>query len=463
MRALDTRRLEALEAVSARGARLAAEVEALDIRPHIAEVYHGLHDDITAGLHEFYNLPGGRGSGKSSFCALEIVLQIMKDKTGLSNALIVRKWAVTLRGSVFSQIQWAIDTLGVSRRWRKTLTPMQFTYETGQVITLTGLDDPQKLKSLKPSRGYYKFLWMEEFSEIGGEPELRNLQQSVLRGGERFTVFRSFNPPISAANWANQFIQRPDDRAVTLLTTFKDVPVEWLGQSFIDEAARLLAVNPRAYEHEYMGQAVGNGSEVFENLEIRTIGDDEYNALEYVYAGIDFGFAVDPAVFLRLAYDRKTDTITFMDEIYKRGLSNAALAELIKGRKLNYWGERVNTSYVTSMELRMETVAPGRVEIVADSAEPKSINDLIQQGLKVRPCYKAPGCVVYRVKWLQQRRIVIDPERTPNAAREFQNYCYNVDKKSGEILSSLPDADNHTIDAAAYALNRLIYTKGVSA
>lgn len=459
MRGLDTRRLEALEAVSARGASRRAEVEALDIMPHIAEVYHGLHADIEAGRYEFINLPGGRGSGKSSFCALEIVLQIMRDVTGASNALIVRKWAVTLRGSVFSQIQWAIETLGVSRRWRQTLTPMQFTYETGQVITLTGLDDPQKLKSLKPSRGYYRYLWMEEFSEIGGEPELRNLQQSVLRGGDVFTVFRSFNPPISAANWANQFIQRPDDRSITLLTTYKDVPAEWLGQSFIEEAERLKTVNERAYQHEYLGVAVGNGSEVFENLEVREITDAEYNGIQYVYAGLDWGFAVDPACYLRVGYDRKTDTVTIMDEIYRRGLSNAELAAEIKGKGLDYWGNRPGR-YSPFFGM---TEGSARLLIVADSAEPKSIADVIGRGLKVRPCHKEPGCVAYRIKWLQQRRIVVDPKRTPNAARELQNYCYNVDKKTGEILSTVPDKDNHSIDSLAYALDSLIYTKGVSA
>lgn len=463
MRALDWRRLEAVEAVSDRGRLRAAELAALDIKPHIAEVYHGLHADIEAGRYEFVNLPGGRGSGKSSFCALEIVLQIMRDMTGASNALIVRKYAVTLRGSVFSQIQWAIDTLGVSRRWRHTLTPMQFTYDTGQVITFTGLDDPQKLKSLKPSKGYYRFLWLEEFSEINGEPELRNLQQSVLRGGDVFTVFRSFNPPISAANWANQFIQRPDDRAVTLLTTYKDVPAQWLGQSFIDEAERLREINPRAYEHEYEGHAVGNGSEVFENLEIRRITDDEYNGLTYVFGGIDWGFAADPAVFLRVAYDRRRDTITFMDEIYKRGLSNAALAAEIKERKLWFWGE--SEGQYSGNPFRPEIIPGGplRISIVADSAEPKSINDMNGLGLRVRPCFKQPGCVEYRVKWLQHRKIVIDPKRTPNAAREFQNYTYEVDRKTGEVLSRLPDRDNHTIDACAYALNNLIYTKGVTA
>lgn len=456
MRAELTRRLEALESVSAHEAQRRAELDAIDIKPHIAAVYYPLHEDVEAARHEFINLPGGRGSGKSSFCALEIVLQIMRDKTAQSNALIVRKYAVTLRGSVYSQIQWAIDTLGVGRRWRSSVTPMQFIFETGQAIALTGLDDPQKLKSLKPSRGYYRFLWLEEFSEIGGEPELRNLQQSVLRGGDVFTVFRSFNPPISAANWANVFISRPDDRAITLQTTYKDVPAEWLGQAFIDEAERLKTVNPRAYAHEYEGQAIGNGSEVFENLTIRAIPDDEYNALEYVYAGLDFGFAADPACFIRVGYDRKTDTVTVMDEVYKRGLSNTALAQLIKKRELDKWGDG---KYYSMFGGGIES----RLVITADSADPKSIADLNGLGLKVRPCHKEPGCVQYRLRWLQQRRIVIDPARTPNTAREMQNYCYNVDRKSGEILSSVPDKDNHAIDALAYSLNALIYNKAVTA
>ena len=101
--------------------------------------------------------------------------------------------------------------------------------------------------------------------------------------------------------------------------------------------------------------------------------------------------------------------------------------------------------------------------IVCDCAEPKSIVDLHDCGLKAVGCHKDPGCVQYRIKWLQHRKIVIDPERTPESAREFQNYCYVVDRKTGEITSELPDKDNHTIDSCAYALDRLIYRKGISA
>ena len=446
------RKIRDLERSRGHASKLREIVDGLDITDQIADVYHDLHKDIESGAHEFYSLPGGRGSGKSSFCALEIVLQIMKDKTRTSNALVVRKWAVTLRGSVFSQIQWAIDVLGVSEHWKATLTPLQFTYETGQTIRLTGLDDPQKLKSLKPSRGYYKFLWIEEFSEISGEPELRNLQQSVLRGGDKFVVFRSFNPPISSANWANQYIERPDDRSITLRTNYQQVPKEWLGQTFIDEAEKLKEINPRAYQHEYLGVPVGSGSEVFPNLEIRKITDEEVRNAQYIYCGQDFGFSSDPSAFVRVSYDRRTDTILFLDEIVKRHLSNRELATMIKAKGYD------RTGRIESVEFYGGDYEE-RQRIYCDCADPRSISDLQNEGLKAIPCHKEPGCVVYRVKWLQHRRIVIDPERTPESAREFQNYCYVVDRKSGEITSELPDADNHTIDALAYALDRQIYTR----
>ena len=446
------RRLSDLEASQGASVKLKDEVNRLDIRSHIAECFLPVHEDVDQGGHTFINLPGGRGSGKSSYVALEIIDQIMKDSR--ANALVIRKYANTLRGSVFNQLQWAIDVLGVSEYWRSTVNPLQFVYITGQVIRLSGLDDPTKLKSLRPAKGYFKILWIEEFSEITGEPELRNLQQSVLRGGERFTVFRSFNPPISAANWANQYVERNDERSLTVRTDYRMIPAEWLGQLFFDEAERLRKINPKAYEHEFLGLPVGNGSEVFPNLEIREITDKEIKGQEYFYEGLDFGFSSDPFAFVRVAYDRKTDTIRFIDELYKRGCGNREIADLIKEKRYHRTG-RIAGGYIERYEERQT--------IVCDCAEPKSIVDLKDQGLKAIPCHKEPGCVLYRIKWLQHRKIVIDPKRTPESAREFRNYCYVVDRKSGEVTSELPDKENHTIDALAYALDRLIYKKGISA
>ena len=433
---------------------LKEEIANLDISNHIAAAYLPVHESIEHGTHTFYSLRGGRGSGKSSFCALELILQIMQDKTGTSNALVVRKWAVTLRGSVYSQLQWAIDTLGVSEYWKSSLTPMQFTYKpTGQVIRLTGLDDPQKLKSLKPARGYFRYLWTEEFSELSGEPELRNLQQSVLRGGDNFCVLRSFNPPISKANWANQLCDRPDERSMNLLTTYLQMPTEWLGETFIDEAEQLQAINLKAYQHEYLGLPVGQGAEVFgENLTVRTITDEEVEQCNKIYSGLDWGFSSDPACFLRVNYEPRTETILILDELYRTHMSNAQLAEEIKSRGWDKTGSR-------HIELLLDGIVEDKALVIADSSEPKSIADLRAQDIKIIPCRKFAGCIGYRLRWLQHREIVIDPNRTPNTARELQNYCYDIDKRTGEVLSTVPDRDNHAIDSLAYALDRQIYSK----
>ena len=246
------------------------------------------------------------------------------------------------------------------------------------MIRLTGLDDPQKLKSIKPARGYFRYLWCEEFNEIHGELELRNLQQSVLRGGDSFCVMRSFNPPISRANWANEYCDRPDEKSLNLLTNYTQIPLEWLGQTFVDEAEKLREINPRAYDHEYMGLAVGSGAEVFETLEVREIPDEEYRQLSKIYSGLDWGFSTDPACFLRVSYEPKTETVWIMDEIYQTHLSNRQLAEKIKEKGWHDLGDKVSYSPFYGAETFHE-----KALIIADSASPKDIADMRDHGLKI--------------------------------------------------------------------------------
>ena len=452
------RRLKALELARERAEAARANIKAVDVLQHIAPVYYGLHADIEAAAHQYYNLPGGRGSCKSSFVSLEIVNGIMQDESGHSNAIIFRRTANTMRESVYSQIAWAIDILGVNEYWRGNVSPMSWTYTpTGAQILFRGLDDSSKLKSIKPKRGTFRYIWLEEFSELPGENFTRSVMQSVVRGGKDFAVFRSFNPPQSRANWANMFIAQPDDRAVTLHTSYLDVPAEWLGDSFIYEAERLKEINPTAYDHEYLGLATGSGGEVFPNITVREITDDEIKELQYIYAGVDFGFSVDPAVFMRVAYDQKHDTVYLLDEIYKKHLSNNELAAQITAKGYDYTGQYEHAGAFGGYEVYKE-----KQVIVCDSAEPKSINDLRNAGLKCIACNKYPGSVIYGVKWLQNRRIVIDPARTPNAHREFIGYEY-MTTKDGEFLADVPDKDNHTIDAVRYALDRLINYRKISA
>lgn len=175
---------------------LTASETVIDFRELIAPVFYPVHRDIVKNGHTYYDLYGGRGGLKSSFISLEIILGMMKDKE--ANAVIFRKYGVTLRESVYEQILWAIDVLGVSHLWETGVSPMQCIYlPTGQKIVFRGLDKAKKTKSIKVSQGYFKYLWFEELDEFQGPEEIRTVQQSILRGGEKFVVFKSFNPPIT--------------------------------------------------------------------------------------------------------------------------------------------------------------------------------------------------------------------------------------------------------------------------
>ena len=186
--------------------------QTINLTDVIAPSFYSVHWDILEGKHTYYDLFGGRGSTKSSFIGTEIPLGMMNDaENGIySNAVVFRKVAATLRESVYEQIQWGIDALGVTELWESRLSPMQFIYKpTGQKIIFRGLDKAKKTKSIKTSKGYFKYLWFEELDEFAGIEEIRTVQQSVLRGGSKFVVFKSFNPPISRSSWANVYVSKP--------------------------------------------------------------------------------------------------------------------------------------------------------------------------------------------------------------------------------------------------------------
>lgn len=432
-------------------ARRDASAEHVDIKDVIAPCYLPLHKEVQDGTHTIFHLPGGRGSCKSSFVSLEIVDGIMKDPT--ANGIIFRRYGNTLRQSVFEQIAWSVDKLGVSHLWRGNISPMVFTYiPTGQQIFFRGLDDASKLKSIKPRKGIFKYVWLEEASEMIGENQIRNVFQSVVRGASdsSFRIFTSFNPPLSINSWVNRYILIPDDRAVVFKTTYKMIPPDWLGEAFLLEAERLEQINPDAYRHEYLGETISSGGEVFPNVEAREITDQEIEQMQYFYCGIDWGFSVDPFAFIRCSYDRKTQVVYILDEIVKRGCSNTDIADMIKERGYH---RAAGPGYCGLEERQL---------IVCDSAEPKSVADLQKAGIKAVASRKYAGSVNYGIRWLESKRSVIDPRRTPHAFKEFTEYEYET-TKDGEYLASVPDANNHCIDSLRYALDRIINNAKYSA
>lgn len=276
-----------------------------------------------------YVFEGGRGGLKSSFISLKII-ELIKNNP-VMHACVTRQVAGTLKDSVYAQMKWAINELGLSDEFECKVSPLEIKYKkTGQTIYFRGLDDESKLKSIKPPFGYIGILWKEEKDQMKGDAQERSVNQSVLRGGNESYDFSSYNPPKSKSNWVNKIKLQPNPRRVIHHSHYKDAPPEWLGEKFINDAEHLKEVNPEAYEHEYDGVANGDGGNVFEYLELREITDEEISHMDRIYQGVDWGWYPDAYAFIRAYYDSAHETIYLIDENYVHKTSNELTAEWIK-------------------------------------------------------------------------------------------------------------------------------------
>lgn len=384
-----------------------------------------------------YVFEGGRGGLKSSFVAFKIV-ELIKNNPQM-HACITRQVAGTLKDSVYANMKWAINELGLMEEFECKVSPLEIKYiKTGQTIYFRGLDDETKLKSIKPEFGYIGILWKEEKDQMKGDAQERSVNQSVLRGGDESYDFSSYNPPKSKSNWVNRIKLMPNPKRVIHHSSYLEAPAEWLGQKFIDDAAHLKEINPEAYEHEYLGVPNGDGGNVFEYLEIRDITDEEISRMDRVFAGVDYGWYPDQFCYLRTYYDSAREKIYLIDELYVNKWSNSKTADWIKKKGYDDY------------------------TMICDSAEPKSVNDFRDAGLPARGAIKGPGSIEYGFKFLQTKTIVIDPKRTPNAYKEITEYEYDRDKE-GNVISGYPDGNDHAISALRYAYEPLFNRRGYSA
>lgn len=405
-----------------------------------AKKYNNAFRAIMSNKKERYTFTGGRASCKSSFISLVIVILIVMFPS--YNALILRKTAKTLRRSVFEQIVWAINKLGLAKRFKvpKSQTaalPITYVRKNGQTqyIIFAGSDDPEKLKSIKVSNGYFAILWIEEKTEFT-QTELQNIKISVLRGGKTFYIFESYNPPSVARHWCNREANTQDPNRMIIHSTYKDIPNEWLGDAILHDIKQTKLNNQRAYQNIYLGIVTGTGQNVFENVELREITDKEIASFDYLYSGIDWGYYPDPFAFTTSSFNPSKQTLYIFDELYMKKQGNyeafQTLSKHMKDNRMNIVEDR----------------------ITADSAEPKSVADFRSWGGNVRGAIKGIGSREASFKWLQGlKKIVIDPTRCPHVADEFTLYEYEIDKHTGEIMNGYPDGQpDHGIDTVRYAL-----------
>lgn len=393
---------------------------------------------VNSNKYLYHVLKGGRASAKSTHIAIWIIINAMKSPV---TTLCIRKVGNTLAESVFEQLKEAIEFLGVSHLWRVQKSPLQLIYiPRGNKIIFRGADDSSKIKSIKMSKYPITVLWVEELGEFKTEDEVSVIVNSILRAelkqGLYYKVFYSYNPPKRKQSWVNkkyetQFI---GNNVFLLHSDYKSNP--YISKAFIEEAEEVKNKNPLKYRWEYLGEPIGSGVVPFNNLVFREITIEEVKSFDNIRQGNDFGYAVDPMAFVRLHYDKKKRTIYIFDEIYGVKMSIRELAEKIKAKGYS-------DTYVT-----------------CDSAEPRSIAELRELGIKSLRAKKGAGSIEFGENWLDDlEAIVIDPKRCPNTAREFENIDYQTDK-DGNVRAKLEDKDNHSLDSVRYALEMDMKTHG---
>lgn len=417
----------------------------VDLSQIIAKPFYKVHKGIRDKDYSEFWLKGGRGSTKSSFVAIQIILGILADPT--ANAIALRKVGKTIRDSISTSLLWAIDELKQTDQFDSISSPAEITYRpTGQKILMRGLDEPRKLKSIKVRSGYLKYLWFEEAEEYGGIEEIRSVEQSVLRGGEEFVEFFTFNPPRNPKHWINKAVKEKDSSKLVHHSTYLDVPRHWLGGKFFQKALRLKKNNFEAYQHEYLGKPIGNPLEIiFSNkYEVRDFKTPPINELyqSRFFFGADWGFANDPTVLIRCFI--KDDCLWIDHEVYGHRIEIDALGRLF------------------------DKIPESRKWIIkADCARPETISYVGRQktvdkpNFKIMAAKKWPGSVIEGIEYLKSFRKIIIHKRCKKILQEFENYSYKIDKNTKEILADVDDKAgwDHGIDGVRYGLDDYIRSR----
>lgn len=395
---------------------------------------------VGGGYKEFWNykgryrvVKGSRSSKKSTTTSLWFIYNMMYYASMglLPNLLVVRKTYRTLQDSCYKQLQWAIHQLQVDSLWSCKQAPLEMTYlPTGQKIYFRGLDDPLKVTSITVSVGQLCWCWIEEAYEINREEDFDMLNEAI-RGETPAGLFKqltlTFNP-WNEHHWMKaRFFDKKDEDTLAITTNY--MCNEWLDDSDIKVFEEMKINNPRRYQVAGLGNWGVVDGLVYENWEEKRYELDAVRNCR-TFAGLDFGYTNDPSAFVIGFIDREEHKIYIWDEFYKKGLSNREIYETID-----------------SMGYRKE-------KITADSAEPKSIDELKYMGLHIRGAKKGKDSIMNGIQFIQDYHIIIHP-RCVNFITEISNYAWDEDK-FGRKLNEPIDDFNHLMDAFRYGIEEYI-------
>ena len=407
--------------------------------------FHDVLGDVMAHGHTHYWLHGGRGSTKSSFISVCIVLLLLLNPE--ANAVVVRRFSNTLRDSVFSQMTWAISALGLDAWFRARISPMELTYlPTGQRIVFRGADDPLKLKGVKFARGYAAVVWFEELDQFDGIDAVRSILNSLRRSGDDFWIFYSYNPPRTLWSWVNREELERERRADTLVrqSSYLDViesHPEWLGAPFVEEAEYLRSVDERAWRSEYLGEVTGTGGSVFNNVVSVRLSDARVRGFSRTRNGVDWGWFPDPWRFVHCGWEPGERRLTIFGELSANRKTPSDTAAMVVSA-LTYADEPGEDAYLHDELIYCDDTPDSKVQMNVWRRE---------LGLRVHAARKARMRRL-SYEWLAGlREIVIDSERCPLTFSEFTLKEFERDKE-GNWIDEIPDGNDHSIDAVRYAM-----------
>lgn len=397
---------------------------------------------VGKGYKDFWNFKGryrvckgSRASKKSKTTALFFIYSMMKYPG--ANLLVIRKVYRTLKDSCFTDLKWAINTLQVNDYWSVKESPLEIIYiPTGQKILFRGLDDPLKVTSITVETGNLCWAWIEEAYEINKEQDFNMLDESI-RGTVEEPLYKqitlTFNP-WNERHWLKKrFFDVEDENIMAKTTNY--MCNEWLDDSDKKLFEDMKKNNPRRYQVAGLGNWGIVEGLVYENWEEKEFDVNEISKRKGVKSafGLDFGYTNDPSAFFCGLIDVANKEIYVFDEIYKNAMKNREIAE-----------EIIRKGY-------------GKEKIVADSQEPKSIDELYDLGLKgIRKSRKGKDSINNGVQYIQDYKIIIHP-RCVNFITEISNYMWDKDKFDNPINKPVDDF-NHLMDAMRYALES--YSKG---
>lgn len=395
----------------------------------------GGYDDFWRFKGRYRVCKGSRASKKSKTTALWFAVWLNKEGYENANLVVLRKTYRTIKDSCFTDLRWALDRIGKLSEWNITLSPLEMTRKkTGQKILFRGLDDPLKITSITVEKGSLCWAWLEEAYEVMKEDDFNILDESI-RGECPAPLFKqwtiTFNP-WNEHHWLKKrFFDAPPDPDI-LAKTSNYMCNEWLDKSDIKLFEDMKKRNPRRYAVAGLGEWGIVDGPVYENFREEAFDIDEVRSRKGVVSafGLDFGYTNDPSTLFCGLLDKDAKQLYVFDEMYEKGLSNKKIADTIK--EMGYGKER----------------------IVADSAEPKSIDELKSLGLRVKGAAKGKDSIQNGIQWIQDLEIIIHP-RCVNFSTEISNYTWDEDKFGNKLNVPIDDF-NHLMDAMRYALEKYI-------